>query len=98
MFEGMPAGPHRWVAKRPLFAAINEVTSMQRFVAVLSTAIEKAEFERSWRSDANASHPGIRPIGPPARLSSPRSKSQWMAIRRYPRNANCICLPAWNRG
>jgi len=30
---------------------INEVISMQRFVAELSTPIEKADFERSWRSD-----------------------------------------------
>jgi hypothetical protein len=31
--------------------AIQEVISMQRFVAELSTLIEEADFERSWRSD-----------------------------------------------
>jgi hypothetical protein len=34
-----------------LFIALSEVISMQRFVAELSTPIEKADFERSWRSD-----------------------------------------------
>jgi hypothetical protein len=34
-----------------LFVVINEVISMQRFVAELSTGIYKVEFERSWRSD-----------------------------------------------
>jgi hypothetical protein len=33
-----------------LFAVINEVISMQRFVAELSTGIDKVEFERSWCS------------------------------------------------
>ena len=33
-----------------LCAAIVEVTSMQMFIAELSTAIEKGEFERSWHS------------------------------------------------
>jgi hypothetical protein len=32
---------------------INEVISMQRFVAELSTIIDKVEFERSWRSDGS---------------------------------------------
>ena len=37
--------------ERPFLAALKEVISMQRFVAELSTAIEEADFERSWRSD-----------------------------------------------
>jgi hypothetical protein len=41
-----------------LFAA-NEVLLMQRFIAELSTPIEQAAFERSWRSDEsiNGKHP-----------------------------------------
>lgn len=47
--EGLRAGPHgRW--RNLLSAAIIEVTSMQMFIAELSTAIERVEFERSWRS------------------------------------------------
>jgi hypothetical protein len=34
-----------------LFAPVNEVISMQRFVAELSTVIEQAAFEQSWRND-----------------------------------------------
>ena len=36
-----------------MFVVINEVISMQRFVAELSTGIHKVEFERSWRSDGS---------------------------------------------
>ena len=36
-----------------MFGVINEVISMQRFVAELSTGIDKVEFERSWRSDGS---------------------------------------------
>jgi hypothetical protein len=36
-------------------AATSEVISMQRFVAELSTAVEKAALERSWRSDQSLS-------------------------------------------
>ena len=34
-----------------LSTVVREVLSMQRFVAELSTPIDKTEFERSWRSD-----------------------------------------------
>ena len=39
----------------------SEVNSMQRFVAELSTPIEEADFERSWRSDRalNDKHPKV---------------------------------------
>jgi hypothetical protein len=47
----MCSGPYIFSLRRSFPAAIKEVTSMQRFIAELSTAIQEADFENSWCSD-----------------------------------------------
>jgi hypothetical protein len=89
----------RHAARRPAFnqrgdvshsyrTVIKEVTSMQRFVAELSTAIEEADFERSWCGDQslNNKQPKVKFTFNGRRVSAvvdPDSLERWASSSFY---------------
>jgi hypothetical protein len=76
-----------WFGRGTVLAAIDEVISMQRFMAELSTTIEEAEFERSWRSDQSlGAQPKVEFTFAGRRVSAvvdSDSPEQWPTARFY---------------